>query len=275
MTFDEAYRAVLAKWPVPVDPADIGTPFGTTHVNACGPTSAPPLVLLHGGGATSTVWFANVATLAATHRVYAVDQIDSAGRSSLSEKVRSRDGLMAWLDALLDGLGADAVGFCGHSYGAWLGLNYALERPDRVTRLALLDPTLCFSGMSVVYRLRAIPLFLPGAQATRLRAFLRWETGGAEIDPDWLELAMLASDVPSGPIVMPSLPSPQRLRGMKVPTLVLVAEKSRSHDPARTAANAKALLPNVSVETLPGATHHTIPIGSAADINPHLARFFI
>lgn len=271
MTFDESYRTVLAKWPVPHESIYVDTPLGATHVNACGPASAPSLVLLHGGGATSTVWFANVAPLAATHRVYAVDQINDAGRSSPLDKIRSRDDLMTWLDGLLDGLGIDAVALCGHSYGGWLSLNYALERPSRVTHLALLDPTMCFAGMRLTYRLHAVPLFLPGPRAARLRAFLRWETGGADLDPDWLDL--MTADRPGSSIVMPSLPAPQQFRGLEVPTLVLVAENSRSHHPAKVAANARALLPNVIVEMLPGATHHTIPIGSAARINDRLVEF--
>jgi pimeloyl-ACP methyl ester carboxylesterase len=86
---------------------------------------------------------------------------------------------MAWLDAVLTGLGLHIVRLCGHSYGGWLALGYTLHTPQRVSHLALLDPTLCFAGMRLSYRLRAVPLFLPGPRAARMRAFLRWETGGA------------------------------------------------------------------------------------------------
>ena len=106
-----------------------------------------------------------------------------------------------------------------------------------------------------------------------MRAFLRWETGGARLDPDWLELAALAAEVPRSKIVMPRQPAPEQLRNLRVPTLVLVAEKTRSHDPARVAANARALLPQVLTSVLPEATHHTIPIGQAADLNHQLTRF--
>jgi pimeloyl-ACP methyl ester carboxylesterase len=274
MDFYEAYDAVLVKWPVPVEPVEVGSPYGTTHINVCGPPDGKPLILLHSGGATSMVWFNNVADLTQAHRVYAVDQINDAGRSVPADRpVRSRDDLMGWLDAVLMGLGLDAVRLCGHSYGGWLALTYALHAPGRVTHLALLDPTLCFAGMRLSYRLHAVPLFLPGPRAARMRAFLRWETGGATLDPDWLALTALAAEVRRSKIVMPRRPAPQQLRNLRVPTLVLVAEKTRSHDPARVAANARALLPQVVTDVLPGATHHTIPIGQAADINDQLTRF--
>jgi pimeloyl-ACP methyl ester carboxylesterase len=88
-----------------------------------------------------------------------------------------------------------------------------------------------------------------------------------------LELTALAAEVRRSKIVLPRRPTPEQLRDVRVPTLVLVAEKTRSHDPARVAANARALLPRVVTDVLPNATHHTIPIGQAADINDQLIRF--
>ena len=46
-----AYDATLALWPVPVESFDVSTRFGDTHINACGPKSAPPLIgVLNDGG---------------------------------------------------------------------------------------------------------------------------------------------------------------------------------------------------------------------------------
>jgi len=99
-----AYDAALARWPVPVDVLELPSAYRTTRVNACGPASAPPLVLLPGGFATSTVWSASVAALSAAHRVYAVDVICDQGRSVASgTPVDSLPALMAWLDTVLDG----------------------------------------------------------------------------------------------------------------------------------------------------------------------------
>jgi pimeloyl-ACP methyl ester carboxylesterase len=50
---------------------------------------------------------------------------------------------------------------CGHSYGGWLALRYALHSPQRARRLALLDPAMCFTGTRLSYRLHAVP-FRPG-----------------------------------------------------------------------------------------------------------------
>jgi pimeloyl-ACP methyl ester carboxylesterase len=271
--FFAAYDAVLDQWPVLVETDDLRSAYGTTHVNICGPTDGQPLVLLHGGGATSTVWFANVAALSQTHRVYAVDAIGGAGRSVHDgQPIRTRDDLMDWLDTVLTGLGLDSAHLAGHSYGGWMALNYALHAPQRVRRLALLDSTDCFAGMSLVYRLRAVPLFVRPTPA-RLRAFFRWETRGLPINPAWLDLAARGADFPQSKIVMPRRPSTESLGASTVPTLLLLAEETRSHDIRQVEANARQLMPQVTIVTLPGATHHSIPTEHPQRLNHELAEF--
>src|SRR3984957_18845973 len=140
--FRARYDEALARWPLDTGAVDVPGPFGTTHVQACGPPDAPPLVLLHGGGCTSASWFANAGALSRAHRVHAVDQLGDAGLSVPSGRpIRRPADFMAWLDGLLDGLGLESAAFCGHSYGAWLALTYALHAQGRVRRAALLGPT--------------------------------------------------------------------------------------------------------------------------------------
>jgi pimeloyl-ACP methyl ester carboxylesterase len=272
--FFAAYDAVLDQWPVLVETDDLHSAYGTTHINICGPTGGEPLVLLHGGGATSTVWFANVAALSQTHRVYAVDAIGGPGRSVHDgQPIRIRDDLMDWLDTVFAGLGLDSAHLAGHSYGGWMALNYALHAPQRVRRLAVLDSTDCFAAMSMVYRLRAVPLFVRPTPA-RLRSFFRWETGGMPLNPAWLELAARGADFPQSKIVMPRRPSAESLRASTVPTLLVLGEKTRAHDIRRVEANARQLMPQVTVATLPGATHHSIPTEHPERLNDVLVEFF-
>nr|WP_241518577.1 alpha/beta hydrolase [Streptomyces sp. CB03238] len=212
--FLAAYDAVLAQWPEGTGQSTVPTPYGSTHVNSHGPRDAPPVVLLHGGGATSTVWYATTAELGRTHRVHAVDTIGDPGRSVAGpgdRPVRTVTDLMAWLDAVLDTLGLGSVALCGHSYGAWTGLHYALRSPRRVTRLVLLDPTNCFTGFSPCYLLRALPMLLCPTPA-RNRSFLEWETRGAPLDPAWLRLDAHTADFPAARPVNGPRPSADALR---------------------------------------------------------------
>jgi pimeloyl-ACP methyl ester carboxylesterase len=262
-----AYDAVLAQWPVAVEATELRSRYGTTRVHACGPGDGKPLVLLHGGGATSTVWFANVGELSRGHRVYAVDTIGDAGRSvNDGVPVTSLERFMDWLDGLFDGLGLESASLCGHSYGGWLALNYARLGPDRVQRVALLDPTDCFAGLRLGYRLRAVPLFIKPT-ADRLHAVLSWETAGRRIDPAWLTLMCLGAERPRTKLVLPRHPDAERLRGLTVPVLVLLAERSRAHDIRKVAANVRRLMPQAGTVVLPGVSHHTVPMEHAEHLD--------
>ncbi|MEV8021098.1 alpha/beta fold hydrolase [Streptomyces sp. NPDC086554] len=276
--FRTAYDKVLGKWPEGTVHRAVPTPFGDTHVTVCGPADAPPLVLLPGGGATAGSWFANVAELARTRRVFAVDLIGEAGRSvpDPSRPIRSVADLTGWLDALLDALldrvGGDAVDLCGHSYGAWIALHYALHAPHRVRRLVLVDPTQCFAGFRAGYLLHALPTLLRPS-ARRTRAFLTWETGGIPLDADWLRLQECAADFPSVKPVTGPRPAPDALRTLRLPVLVLLAGSGRAHDAGKVAARAAELLPDVRTAVLPGAGHHALPHTGAAELNRMVAEF--
>ncbi|MDH6128293.1 alpha/beta hydrolase [Kitasatospora sp. GP82] len=271
--FHAAYDAVLDRWPVPVERLDLTSAYGTTRVTACGPVDGEPLVLLHGGGTTSTVWFANAADLSRTRRVYAVDRIGEAGRSVPGERpIRSVDDLLDWLDGVLDGLGLDRTDLCGHSYGGWIALTYALRAPKRVRRLALLEPTQCFAGFKPGYLLRALPMLVrPTAQ--RARAFLARETDGVEVDPAWLDLYGLAAEFPHTKVIVGRRPRPRQLRASAVPTLVLLAGASRTHDIRRVEAVARLHLPHVETAVLPGLAHHGVPFLQACALDRAILGF--
>ena len=278
MAFDRAeflaaFDAVLARWPVAVESVDVPGPYGTTRVQVCGPRDGAPLVLLHGGGGNSTGWFANVAELSREHRVYAVDQLGSPGRSvPAGQPLTDVDDLLAWLGAVLDQLGVGSAHLCGHSYGGWLALTFALRAPQRVRSLALLDPTDCFARMAPRYLLHAVPLLARPSPA-RLRAFYRWETGGAAFDSTWLTLAELGTRFPTSKIIMPRRPDPEALRASTTPTLIVLAGQTKVHDLRKVAANAASLLPGATISTLPDASHHTLPSVTPEPLNTLLQEF--
>jgi pimeloyl-ACP methyl ester carboxylesterase len=271
--FTQAYDAVLAQWPVPVDVLELKSDYGTTRVNACGPTSAPPLILLPGGGATSTVWFANVAALSAAHRVCAVDVICDHGRSIASgTPVASLPALIAWLDTVLDGLEIATAALCGHSYGAWIALQYALHAPSRVSKLALLDPTQSFTGFNPAFLLRAVPVMLRPSPKRTLKN-LAWETSGADLDPAWLELLAAEAASPRPKYVTATPVKPDALSTLTMPVLLLLAGRTKAHSVAHVEAKARAGIRDLTVSTLPEASHFTIPALYADDVNRELLAF--
>ncbi|WP_345035734.1 hypothetical protein [Streptomyces sannanensis] len=70
-------------------------------------------------------------------------------------------------------------------------------------------------------------------------------------------------------------PTADALRALEPPTLILLAGRSRAHDVRKVAARAAELLPDAECVTLPGATHHTLPLHGPAEPNVRIAEFLI
>jgi pimeloyl-ACP methyl ester carboxylesterase len=135
------YRAALERWPVPHRELIVPTCQGDTFVVASGGNHATPVVLFHGSGTNSSAWIRDVAEWAQRYRVYAVDMIGEPGFSAPSRPPLQSDAYAAWLDDVWNHLGLAAASVVGVSLGGWLGLEYAVKRPQRVASLSLVSPS--------------------------------------------------------------------------------------------------------------------------------------
>ncbi|MGW2148755.1 alpha/beta fold hydrolase [Nonomuraea bangladeshensis] len=107
------------------------------HVVHDGPRQAPPLLLIHGSGASGGFWGRVVPALAGHHHVIRVD-LPGCGQSppAPSYDVPAQAGQVA---ALLDNLGLRHVAVAGHSSGGYVATALAEQRRDLVGSLALIS----------------------------------------------------------------------------------------------------------------------------------------
>lgn len=107
------------------------------YYEAFGAEDAPPLVILHGFLASSRNWRQIAKRLSERFRVYVPDQRNH-GVSPHAERMDY--GTMAGdLSAFLDSLDLESVALLGHSMGGKTAMWFALNYPDRVTRLLVAD----------------------------------------------------------------------------------------------------------------------------------------
>jgi hypothetical protein len=186
-----AYDAAMNLWPVPYEEMDIPSRFGLTHVVACGPRDAPPLVLLHGYWATLTMWTPNVADFSESYRVYAVDVMGQPGKSIPDKPIRNAADYVAWLTSILNELKLDRVFLVGMSYGGWLSLTYAVAASERVQKLVLLSPAASILPLVRQFSLRGMLMILLPTRFT-LNSFMRWL--GIKDNPSGLETRRLGDN---------------------------------------------------------------------------------
>lgn len=102
------------------------------------------LIFLHANGFNAFAYRALLQPLSGALRIWAPD-LRGHGRTRLPA---NPEGRRSWKDhrddliALLDAIDGPPVALAGHSIGGTSGLLAAAERPDRVSRLLLLDPVI-------------------------------------------------------------------------------------------------------------------------------------
>lgn len=151
--FLAAYDATMALWPVPYETMQIETAYGMTHTHVVGSPELPPLVLIHGGQISSTVWYPNVEALSQHFRVYMPDVVDAAGRSVKSRKLQDRQDCTDWMTEVIDKLNIERATLIGHCHGGWMILNYAILMPERVE-----TPGIAQSGGNFAVTRRDVPV---------------------------------------------------------------------------------------------------------------------
>jgi len=270
--FMAAYAAVLSLWPLPPEPLDVETRFGITHVNACGDKGNPPLMLLPGFGANSTMWFPNIVALSSRFRVYGVDTNGQPGRSLPREQLSAANSA-DWMAELLDGLGLEKAYLVGVSLGGWLALHFAIQRPERVARIVLIDPAASFEKMSATFLRHSFwPIMVHPTRAGLVRYF-RWMTGGYRVNEKWGEQMVLGilNTRPQPPIRAVAF-SDQELSRVRAPTLLLIGERSVIYDPQRVYLRATRLIPDVQAEIIPDASH-ALNAQNAEIVNARMLEF--
>ena len=97
----------------------------------------PPLIVLHGLFGSGTNWRGIARRLAERHRVLSVDARNH-GASPHADTMSYR-AMAADVRALMDAEGIDRATVLGHSMGGKTAMTLALESPDRVARLVVVD----------------------------------------------------------------------------------------------------------------------------------------
>jgi pimeloyl-ACP methyl ester carboxylesterase len=269
---DEAATALRGQgWSAP-DETDLDTAYGSTHVSHFAGTGVP-LVLLHGAGTSSLMWFPLLANLVG-RSVYAIDVVGEPGRSVQRRPIRDAGDLASWLDEVLDALSLDAVNLVGASYGGWIALNYTRRMLRRVAALILVEPVLgkvrplfWVHGILV-----AVAFVLPRPLARRSLRRLH-------MNPDLLEdkrvrrygflgLTRYRRGLPKG--VTPVTDA--ELGATNVRTLLLLGEHSEVHKSRAVVARVRAAMPNVDAKLIDGAGHD-LPVSKPDEVAARLRSF--
>ena len=108
------------------------------HIRYVEAGSGPTLVLVHGLGGSSRDWQKVISPLARRYHVVALDQV-GFGRSDKPLMDYRAETLADFLDEFLRDRKIPRATVVGNSLGGWVAALLAIEHPERVSHLVLLD----------------------------------------------------------------------------------------------------------------------------------------
>ncbi|WP_217167988.1 alpha/beta fold hydrolase [Streptomyces sp. AC512_CC834] len=235
------------------------------HVVHDGPPQAPPMLLVHGSGASGASWGPVVPTLAGRRHVLRID-LPGCGKSPPMKPydVPVQAGRVA---ALLDDLGLRSVTVAGHSSGGYVATALAELRPDLVGAIALVStgPGLdAFLPQPVVLRVMLAPPLGPLLWSRRTDTMLRkgiraTAAGPVDIPGDMvadlrgISYRAFRTVARGNTAYLAERSVPERLAALDVPVLVLFGAADPRWDPS--SARRYDAVPNARVELLPGVGH--------------------
>ncbi len=193
--------------------------------------SGPAVLLLHGGASDGRDWLSTMAALPVHFTFYAPDII-GFGKSDRRESGYYVSDFTDFVVNLIDQLEIERPAVVGHSFGARVGLDLALQYPEKVNKLVLVDA----AGLGKVTRFGTI--LLTGFWG--LRQILR------RPQPYPRFLTRDGDD--------PNLACLEELQALQTPTL-LVWKRFDPYVPLVNARRAASLIPRARLEIVPGYGH--------------------
>ena len=201
-------------------------PDGTAY-DLVGSSEAPLIVLIHGLGLCRHLWADHLKTLSDDHRVLNYD-LYGHGESASSPETASLKVYARQLANLMDYLHIEKAAIIGFSIGGMINRRFALDYPDKLSALAILNSPHDRGGEAQEQvEQRAAIVKEQGALATMDDALKRWFTSGyltegdgagkvrkwrEQVDPESYAQAawVLANGVreliaPATPIIAPTL----------------------------------------------------------------------
>ncbi len=206
-----------------------------TRVKIAG--SGPPVVFFH--GAYGLQWDPFLDGLAASHTVYAPEHPGTTpGAPDSLKPLDNLWDLVLYYYELFDALGLDRPALVGHSFGGMVAAEVAATNPERVSKLALIDPIGLWRDDAPVTNWMAVALAdLPnylfanadGPLAQMMRAAAE-QDGDAAID---MQIQIMWSLACTAKFVWP-IPDKglkKRLHRIKAPTLIVWGKQDRIAPP--------------------------------------------
>ncbi|MDA1298221.1 MAG: alpha/beta fold hydrolase [Chloroflexi bacterium] len=252
--------------------------------------SGPTILLIHGGGSGSAVWFRQIEELSKRFRVIAPDNPIFGLSSQPALAVTVPLLTTGFIGSFMDAMQIDRASIAGLSMGGYAAGRFAAEHPDRVDRLALIDSAGFGRDLPWGFRLSSLPLLKYVFTRPQRWAHERFFASSEVVNPDgehndaYLEYAYsvmendghalaIRSNIPvfAGFRGQRNLLGARDLASINAETLVIWGRQDRFF-PLSHANRAVSLIPNSRLEVLEDCGHVSL-LDQPQQVNRLLEQF--
>ena len=239
--------------------SSIVTNQGVVHYEIVG--RGRPVILLHGWLGSWGCWLGTMEALSSRYRTYALD-FWGFGESDKRRESYNVVDFVALVDQFMERLGIQSAPVIGHSMGGTVALNLALDRPNRVERVALVGSPIDGDSLNIFLKLAGYPwiAFLvwnsPSLLRMGIKLFAPWIAANWS---DWYQLLMQDLSKMTLESFLWSINSlhhtnlQPRLGKLRLPLLGVYGRGDRIVDPRQ--ADLLRPIPAARVEILAGSRH--------------------
>ena len=252
------YDQQLSRLPVPWRDIYVQSSFGKTHVVETGNLQSEPLLVFHGGNATTAYNLLACDFLLGEFHIYGVDIIGHPGKSAETSLSAKDYTYGKWAGEVIAGLGYDRMSLFGGSFGGGIIAKAMCEVPDRVKKALLYIP----AGIRNAPAIRSVSMMIPMIlywtthnEKWLKQCFMPMAITEDNITDDIFQTAKLSIDHVRVKTTMPSDVDEDRMKKCIAPALVIGAEKDCLFPGPGVIERAERIIPNCKTYLLRGRGH--------------------
>lgn len=225
----------------------VDTSFGITHLIETGNYDGKPLLVFHGGNATTAYNLLACDFLFNEFHIYAVDTIGHPGKSAEVCLSPNNYDYGKWASEVISALGYTSISCFGGSFGAGIIAKTMCVSPEKIDKAVLYVPS-GIKNAPAIYSMRMmlpmIMYWITHQQKWLEKCILPMAITNDNIDKDVFETAKCSIDYAKIKTGMPSNVKAIDMSKCKASTLVMAAENDCLFPAMMVIPQAKKIIPN-------------------------------
>lgn len=254
----DLYDRQLAELDIPYEDGLVKTSYGYTHVIKTGNHKGSPLMIFHGGNATTAYTLLSLKFLLKDFLIYGVDTIGHPGKSDEVSLSHKKYDYGKWASEVITGLGYDSIRCFGGSFGAGILAKTMCVAPEKISKAVLYVPAGIKNAPSYKLASMGMPMvmyWITGNENWLLKSILPMSLDIKHIDKNLYKTAKSSIDYAKIKTRMPNNVDQDLMRKCCAPTLLIASTKDCLFPAHKVIPQAKKMINDCTIHKITDRGH--------------------